>query len=103
MNQKKKVLLHKAGWKTGDAGDFLQLSPEERSYVEMKATLARSLSEWRSKKHLTQKQVATLLNSSQSRVAKMESNDASVSMDLLIRSLLAMGASRNHVSEILRH
>ena len=102
MNAKKVALLKKKGYRVGDAGDFLQLSKEERAYIEMKAMLASALSEWRAKKHMTQEQMAKLLHSSQSRVAKMEKNDASVSMDLLIRSLMAMGATRNNVSEIIR-
>ena len=92
MNPKKKALLQKHGWKTGDTGDFLRLSPEERLYVEMKAALAHSLYKLRGKRRMTQKQLALLLRSSQSRIAKMEKNDSSVSLDLLIRSLIAMGA-----------
>ena len=49
----------------------------------------------------TQLQVARRLGSSQSRVAKMEAADASVSLDLLIKSLLALGASRSEVGRVI--
>jgi DNA-binding XRE family transcriptional regulator len=102
MNSRKISLLKKKGWSIGDAGDFLSLSPDERAYIEMKASLARCFAEIRTKKHLTQQQLAHLLKSSQSRVAKMERNDSSVSLDLLVRSLLIMGATRKTVGEIIR-
>ena len=42
---------------------------------------------------------AHLVGSSQSRVAKMEAADASVSVDLLIRSLLKLGAARKDLAK----
>jgi hypothetical protein len=45
--------------------------------------------------------LARLIKSSQSRVAKMEAGDPSVSLDLLIRSLLTLGASRKTLSQML--
>jgi transcriptional regulator with XRE-family HTH domain len=50
---------------------------------------------------MTQEQLARLLKSSQSRVAKMELGDPSVSLDLLVRSLLAMGTSRKNLVRML--
>ncbi len=52
-------------------------------------------------KDLTQIQLASLLGSSQSRVAKVEAADTSVSLDLLIRSLLAMGASNRELARYI--
>ena len=56
---------------------------------------------WAKNYKLTQEQVARLLKSSQSRVAKMEAGDPSVSLDLLVRSLLALGASKKHLVQML--
>jgi DNA-binding transcriptional regulator YiaG len=90
--------LEAKGWKFGDAQEFLDLSNEEMSFIEMKLALARSLKERRQRKRLSQAAFARLVNSSQSRVAKMETGDASVSIDLLIKSLLALGASRKELA-----
>ena len=67
----------------------------------MKFSLSRSLKERRTKKRLSQVALAKLLESSQSRVAKMEAGDASVSIDLLIKSLLVLGASQKDVAKAL--
>lgn len=101
MNRKKQSRLEAAGWKAGTAREFLGLAPEEAAYVELKLTLGRSLREKRQKRQVTQGQLAEHLRSSQSRVARMEAGDASVSLDLLIRSLLAMGVKRRELSRIV--
>lgn len=101
MNNRKKKNLEARGWKVGSAAEFLNLSPEEEAYVELKLKLSQNLHEYRKEKKLTQDALARLLKSSQSRVAKMESGDPSVSLDLLIRSLLTLGASRKTLSQML--
>lgn len=82
--------------------DFLSLSDADTAYIEIKARLAASLAQRRAKKRFTQEKVARLLQSSQSRVAKMERGDSSVSLDLLVRSLLALGASPHDVAQAIR-
>ena len=101
MDDALKVKLEKAGWKIGSASDFLKLSPQEEVYVEIKTALSKTLQERRRKLHLTQAEVAILLGSGQSRVAKMEKGESSVSLDLMIRSLCAMGASRGEVAKAM--
>jgi predicted XRE-type DNA-binding protein len=101
MKDQKRRKLEAAGWKVGSAADFLNLSPEERALIEMKLALARSLKQRRQRRRFTQTYVAKLLGSSQSRVAKMEAGEASVSIDLLIRALLALGASKGDVGKII--
>ncbi len=93
MKATKRQKLEAKGWKVGTASEFLGLSSEEAAYVEMKLALSRTLLAKRRKKGLTQHQLARLLRSSQSRVAKMEAGDPSVSLDLLVRSLLVLGTS----------
>ena len=101
MKKRKKDRLEAAGWRVGSTADFLQLSPEEVAFIEMKLALARNIRTRRLRRKLTQSELARLINSSQSRVAKMEAADASVSLDLLIRALLVLGASRREVAHII--
>jgi DNA-binding XRE family transcriptional regulator len=101
MNSQKKKNLEAKGWKVGNAAEFLNLSPEEETYVELKLKLSQNLQEYRKGKKLTQEAFARLIKSSQSRVAKMETGDPSVSLDLLIRSLLTLGASRKNLSQMI--
>ena len=101
MKNARKKRLETTGWKVGTVEEFLQLSPEESAYIEMKLALSRNLQERRKDKSLTQEQLARLLKSSQSRVAKMETGDPSVSLDLLVRSLLALGESRKSLARTL--
>ena len=91
MKKSKIDKLKKKGWKLGSAAEFLGMSREEATYVEMKLSLAEKLQEKRRRKRLTQHELADLIHSSQSRVAKMEKNDPTVSIDLLVKSLLALG------------
>lgn len=98
MKHTKQRHIEKAGWKVGTAAEFLNLSGAESAYVEMKLALSIFLKERRAAQRLTQHDLARILESSQSRVAKMEAGDPSVSMDLLIRSLLAVGATPKHLA-----
>ncbi len=97
-NQKK---LEDAGWRVSTTEEFLGLSAEESAYIEMKLALSEALKEARTKRKLSQAQLAALIESSQSRVAKMEAGDASVSIDLLVKSLLALGVPRKQVARAL--
>ncbi len=97
MHKAKKKRLVKKGWKIGSADEFLGLSPEESAYIELKLNLSEKLRRNRIRKKLTQGELAQLISSSQSRVAKMEAGDPSVSVDLLVRSLLALGVSRKEL------
>ncbi|OLD44044.1 MAG: transcriptional regulator [Armatimonadetes bacterium 13_1_40CM_3_65_7] len=101
MHEEKRRRLEARGWKVGSAREFLGLTDEEAAYIDMKLRLAASLRERRQHRGLSQAELARLLKSSQSRVAKMEAGDSSVSLDLLIRSLLALGMSNRDVSRII--
>ncbi len=92
MNNARKARLKAKGWRSGSVADLLGLSPEESYFVELKLRLADDLKLRRTRRRISQEQLAVLVGSSQSRIAKMERGDASVSIDLLVRSLLAMGA-----------
>ncbi len=101
MDKRKKVKLAKKGWTVGSAAEFLDLSAEESAYLEMKLALSEKLKESRIRKRLTQEQLADALESSQSRIAKMEAGDRTVSLDLLVKSLLAIGVSKKELGKII--
>jgi ribosome-binding protein aMBF1 (putative translation factor) len=89
------------GWQIGSADDFLELTPEESAYVDLKLRLSDSLRKRRAQEKLSQKELAKLVKSSQSRVAKMEAGDPTVTLDLLIKTLLALGASDLDLAEAI--
>ncbi len=102
MNKEKRRRLKSAGWRVGDVAEFLELSPAEAEFVELKLALAKGLRARREEQGLTQQEVALRAGSSQSRVAKMEAADSSVSIDLLVRALLTLGATRTEVARLVR-
>jgi DNA-binding XRE family transcriptional regulator len=101
MDRAKRKRLEAGGWKIGNAAEFLALSPEEAAYVELKLSFSQNLKARRRKKQLTQAQLAKLIKTSQSRVAKMEAGDPTVSLDLLVRSLLALGTSKRELAQAI--
>jgi ribosome-binding protein aMBF1 (putative translation factor) len=99
MKSSKMKRLRAAGWKAGTAAEFLGLNATEASLVELKLALVAAVRAMRQKRGLSQTDLAQRLRSSQSRVAKIEAGDASVSLDLIVRALLAAGASRKDVQK----
>ena len=103
MDKRKQRRLEARGWRVGSVSDFLGLSPEEAALVEMKLRLSGALRARRMALRLSQVALAKRLGSSQSRVAKMEAGDRSVSIDLLMKALLVLGASPSDVGKALQH
>lgn len=101
MNRAKRKRLERKGWKIGSTEEFLGLSAEESRYLELKLVLSRKLRERREERKLTQVEFARRLRSSQSRVAKMEAGDPSVSLDLMVRSFFSLGASKRDLARII--
>jgi predicted transcriptional regulator len=101
MDKKKKKNLEAKGYIVGSVEEFLGLSTEESEYIELKLALSDALAERRKKSNLTQAQLAKMLKSSQSRVAKMEKGDPTVSVDLLIKSLLALGVNKKSIAKAI--
>ncbi len=102
MKKAKKDRLEARGWRVGTTSDFLGLSAGESALIEIKLALSASLRAKRQAQHMTQVALAKRLQSSQSRVAKMEAGDPSVSLDLLFRSLIAVGARRKDIAQAIR-
>ena len=97
VNKARQARLEERGWRFGSADEFLGLSADELAYIELKLTLSDKLKAKRVSKKLTQAELALMMNSSQSRVAKMEAGDPTVSIDLLIKSLLVLGVSKKEL------
>ncbi|MEO5925081.1 MAG: helix-turn-helix transcriptional regulator [Bryobacteraceae bacterium] len=102
MNSIKKKRLERAGWVVSDTAEFLHLSPEQSRFLDLKLSLATGVRQLRERKGLTQAALATKLGSSQSRVAKMEAADSSVSIDLMMRSLLTIGATTTEIAKWIK-
>jgi len=101
MDKRKRDKLAKKGWTVGSAAEFLDLSAEESAYIEMKLALSEKLRQRRQRNKLTQAELAKAIHSSQSRVAKMEAGDPTVSIDLLVKSLLALGVSKKELGRAI--
>lgn len=101
MNARKRTRLEAKGWRVGSAEEFLDLSEEEAAYVDLKLTFGENLKKRRQQKNYTQVELAKLLKSNQSRVAKMEAGDPSVSLDLLVKSLLVLGMTKKDLAGMI--
>ncbi len=101
MDANKKKRLEAGGWRVGTVREFLKLTREEEAYIEIKLALTDCLKATRRDLGWTQSQVARRVESSQSRVAKMEAGDEEVSIDLLLRTLLALGATRKDLARVI--
>lgn len=101
MDRKKRERLDAAGWAVGSAKEFLGLKDAEAALIEVKLTLSQALRKKRKRGGISQVELARRLRSSQSRVAKMEAGDPSVSIELIVRSLLALGATRRELASAI--
>jgi predicted XRE-type DNA-binding protein len=98
MEHTQRQKIEAAGGKVVTIAEFLDLSPEEMEIIEIRLSLSKSLKKFTQQEQLSQQKLAENINSSQSRVAKMEASDPSVSINLLIKSLLALGATREDIA-----
>jgi len=101
MDKEKRKKLEAKGWKVRSVAEFLELNPDEASLIELRLALSSAVKNHRLEAKLTQQEAARRLHSSQSRIAKMEAGDASVSLDLLIRSLLGLGVTAAEFPKLL--
>ena len=93
--------LKENGWEIGTVTEFLGLTPDEEAYIELKLNLSRQLKEQRKICGLTQSMIAIKIGSSQSRIAKADANDPTVSIDLLVRAFFAMGISQAGLAKLI--
>jgi len=101
MKQQKRKELETKGFRIGSAADFLELSPEEEAYIEIRLEISGLIKSQRKKRGWSQLQLARAIGSSQSRVAKMEAGEPSTSLDLMIKTLLRLGISKTQIGNLL--
>lgn len=101
MDEKKRKRLEEKGFRVGSAADFLDLTPEEEAYIEIRLDISSLIKSQRTKRGWTQEQLARAMGSSQSRIAKMEAGDPSTSLDLMIKALLRLGISKQEIGKLL--
>ena len=101
MNAKAKERLIADGWVEGDAQSFLGLSDAEMQLIKMRTALAKELRAQRRKRKISQARLAQQVGSSQSRVAKMEAGDPTVSLDLLVKTLMVTGSTGRRIGKVI--
>ena len=101
MDKKRKQQLEEKGFRVGSAVDFLELTPEEEAYIDIRLDISNMVQSQRGKRGWTQDQLARAIGSSQSRIAKLEGGDPGISMDLMIKALLRLGTSKKQIGKLL--
>ncbi|HMB97218.1 MAG TPA: helix-turn-helix domain-containing protein [Balneolaceae bacterium] len=101
MDKKKRKQLEDKGFRVGTAADFLELSPEEETYIDIRLDISNLVKAQRTKRGWTQEQLARAIGSSQSRIAKLEGGDPGISLDLMIKALLRLGTSKKQIGKLL--
>jgi ribosome-binding protein aMBF1 (putative translation factor) len=101
MDEQKRKKLEEKGFKVGSSGDFLELTAEEESYIDIRLDISDLVKSQRKKKGWTQQGLANTIGSSQSRIAKLEAGDFGISLDLMIKALLQLGTSKKEIGKML--
>jgi DNA-binding XRE family transcriptional regulator len=101
MEKKKREKLEEKGFRVGSAADFLELTPEEEAYIDIRLDISNLVKAQRAKRDWTQEQLARAIGSSQSRIAKLEGGDPGISLDLMIKALLRLGTSKKQIGKLL--
>jgi len=101
MDKHKRQNLEKAGFRVGTTADFLDLTPEEVAYLEIRLEISELIRLQRKKRGWTQIELALSMGSSQSRIAKMETGDPSTSLDLMLKALIRLGISKHELGDAL--
>lgn len=101
MEKKKRKKLEEKGYRVGSAADFLELTPEEEAYIDIRLDISNLVKAQRANRGWTQEQLARAIGSSQSRIAKLEGGDPGISLDLMIKALLRLGTSKKQIGKLL--
>ncbi|MDR9364878.1 MAG: helix-turn-helix transcriptional regulator [Balneolaceae bacterium] len=101
MDKEKRKELEAKGFQVGSAAEFLGLTPEEEAFIEIRLELSSLIKSRRNKLGWTQQQLATAIGSSQSRIAKMEAGDSGITLDLMMKTLLKLGVSKQEIGKLL--
>ena len=101
MDKHKRKKLEDSGFKVGSTSEFLQLTPEEEAYIDIRFELSELVKNRRKSLGWTQEQLARAIGSSQSRIARMEAPDPETSLDLILKALLKLGVTKQEIGNYL--
>jgi hypothetical protein len=99
MEPAKRARLEAQGWRFGNVAEFLALTPEESTLVEMKVALRAALR--RRSAHLSEADVAKRVHSSVKAGLTQEDDMRGVSLEWLIRAMLAVGATSQEIGSVI--
>jgi ribosome-binding protein aMBF1 (putative translation factor) len=91
MDSMKRKALEAAGWRFGDAAEFLEMTDSERQFLDARIEAALAVRRQREASNLTQKQLAGRIKTSQPRIAKIEQAAPDVTLDQILRAFAAAG------------
>ena len=101
MDSKKRKQLEAAGYQITDSAKWLGLTSQEQAIVNMRVNFALEIERVRKASNITQQELAERIGTRQSGVARMLNNPASATIDSLIKTLLALGASPKRIAELI--
>ena len=101
MKPAKRQKLLNAGYRVTDTQEFLGLSESEAAVIALKIALVQRLREARLANGITQTALAKLIKSSQSRIAKMEAGASDITLDLIIKTLFALGVTPKELGKTI--
>lgn len=101
MKQTKQDKLRKVGYRVIGTQEFLGLSDMEMELIDLKIALIEKLKQTRAARNLTQQQVAALVGTSQSRIAALERGRGDATLDLICRTLFALGMTRKQIGQTI--
>ena len=91
MQPDERKALEAAGWKFGDAADFLAMRDEERQMLDLRVDAALAVRRQRQAMKLSQQQLARRIHTSQPRIVKIEKAAMDVTLDQILRAYAAAG------------
>lgn len=99
MKKVKREPLERMGYRITDTQKFLALSDGEMAVIDLKISLIQKLKDVRKAAGITQKQLAKMMKSSQSRIAMLESGSSDASLELICKALFVLGVSSKEIGK----
>ena len=101
MDEAVKSRLASAGFRETNVQELFGLSREEMELVETRLALCRLIKRLRAERGVSEQAAARAIGSDQGNVSKAERNDATVSLEWMVRAAFALGASRQDVAHAI--
>jgi predicted XRE-type DNA-binding protein len=101
MDEDKRKRLEEAGFRVGGIQEFLGLTDEEMAYIHLRSSVSDAVRARLRSSALSRYALAKRLEVTRSQVNSLAAGDPSVSLDLLVRALLATGATVLDIAEAI--